>query len=434
MGAGPTIARHLAADPMKILFVNSFYAPDTLGGAEVVLQSLVEGVVARGIEAAVLTTTRSPGLHRETVNGVTVWRAGIRNVYWHAPSGESSNRFVRGVWRAFDVYNPLMRGAVRTVIQAEQPTVASVHNLTGWSAALWSELLHAKVPVVQVLHDYQIMCRGLRFRNGHNCVGRCIECRAMRAPHKRLSSKLAGVAGVSGYTLNCLTQYGFFAGVPNRRVIYNARSFDGARTRTALAQSSVSRETLRFGYIGAIAEHKGVSLLLDSYLANPPAGSELLIAGSGEPSYVQRIRDRASGHQIIFLGRVAPSEFYPNVDVVVVPSLWNEPLATVVIEAMAYGKPVIASSVGGNPEMISQGINGLLFHPDRPDELTAAMHDFATSPELLQRLQAAAAERAAYFVDMDRFVDEHLALYSACSTPPPDARYSQQITSRAEDE
>lgn len=419
---------------MKILFVNSFYAPDTVGGAEVVLQALVDGVAARGIEAAVLTTTQAPGLHRDTVNGVTVWRAGIRNLYWHGPSGESSNRLVRGIWRALDVYNPLMKEAVRKVVQTEQPTVASVHNLTGWSAALWSELLRAQVPVVQVLHDYQIMCRGLRYKNGHNCVARCIECRAMRAPHKRLSRKVAGVVGVSGYTLNCLTQHGFFAGVPHRRVIYNARTIEGARTRTALSQSSVSSGTLRFGYIGAIAEHKGVSVLLDSYLASAPAGSELLMAGSGNASYVQQVRDRASGHNVVFLGRVSPSEFYPKVDVVVVPSLWNEPLATVVIEAMAYGKPVIASSVGGNPEMIAHGINGLLFHPDRPEELTAAMHELSTNREMLQKMQSAAAERALYFADIDRFVDEHLALYSACSICGADTEHSPKPSHPAEDE
>ncbi len=68
---------------MKLLFVSSLYAPDIGGGAEIILQRTVEGLQARGHKVAVLATGAKAGLQQDTINLVRVYRAGLRNFYWH---------------------------------------------------------------------------------------------------------------------------------------------------------------------------------------------------------------------------------------------------------------------------------------------------------------------------------------------------------------
>jgi glycosyltransferase involved in cell wall biosynthesis len=393
---------------MKILFLHSFYAPDFVGGAEVVLQSLVEGLAAQGIGVAVLATGQRPGLHREEVNGITVWRAGLRNVYWHKPSAVSRYKLFRLAWRLLDIYNPLMRRYVADVIAAEKPSVASVHNLAGWSVSAWSILLRERVPIVQVLHDYQLMCRGLMFRKGANCGAQCYSCKLMRLPYRQMSSRLSGVVGVSRAVLDPLLKAGYFRAVPDTRVIHNSRTLEELTAQAPSPEVRQKNAPFRFGYIGALAQHKGIELLLRTFAHQPPPNSELWIAGSGDTHYTSTLTTAAAAAPVRFVGQVSAGQFIPSVDVLIVPSLWREPLGTVIIEAMAFGIPVIASSVGGNAEMIGDGINGVLFHPDRPDELSSAMFRLSTEPELRSRMRAAARQASRSFTDRQRFLDEHL--------------------------
>ncbi|MBU2818033.1 glycosyltransferase family 4 protein, partial [Acidithiobacillus ferrooxidans] len=75
-----------------------------------------------------------------------------------------------------------------------------------------------------------------------------------------------------------------------------------------------------------------------------------------------------------------------QVDIVVVPSLWQEPLGLVVAEALAFGKPVIASKRGGIPEMIKDGENGLLFEPNRPEDLQESLHRLGSDRAMRVRM------------------------------------------------
>jgi glycosyltransferase involved in cell wall biosynthesis len=398
---------------LKILFLNSFYAPDIVGGAEVVLQSLVEGIASQGIDVAVLTTTDQSGLHRDEVNGVPVWRAGVRNIYWHKPSPLSRSFLARQFWRLIDIYNPFMRQYISDVVIAEKPTVASVHNLAGWSASAWSALLHNNIPIVQILHDYQLMCRGLMFKAGIDCRRQCLSCNLIRHPHKRISAHISGVVGVSHSVLNRLLDAGYFKGVLEKRVIYNSRTRDELNGNHDASRHNMEHTPLRFGYIGALAQHKGVELLVRSFVQAAIPDTELYIAGTGDTAYTERLKEIARISRVRFLGQVHPAEFFLLADVIVVPSLWNEPLATVVIEAMAFGKPVIASAVGGNPEMIIDGVNGIIFDPNHPDQLISAIQRLKDDHILYEHMSRETVQRSRLFTDRLRFVRQHLEAYCA---------------------
>jgi glycosyltransferase involved in cell wall biosynthesis len=127
---------------------------------------------------------------------------------------------------------------------------------------------------------------------------------------------------------------------------------------------------------------------------------------------VGHLRNRASGLNVDFPGKVAPAAFYESVDVTVVPSLWHEPLARVIFESFAHGVPVIASARGGSPELVLPGRTGWLFDPDQAQALERAL---ARAVEELTHAEASSLS-ATCLSEAQRFqpgrvVDSHLTAF-----------------------
>lgn len=232
----------------------------------------------------------------------------------------------------------------------------------------------------------------------------------MRIFHRFASTSLSGVVGVSRFILDRHLERGYFRDVTIRRVIHNV--CDTAELGTETAAVRELADPLRIGFIGRIDPTKGVQPLLDAFTAADLPHAELWIAGSGKADYEQPLRARHAGERVRFLGRVAPRDFYPHVDIVVVPSLWHEPFGMVVAEALAFGKPVIGSRRGGIPEMIRTGENGLLIEPERPEELVAALRRLASDAALRNRMGQTAKASARAFLDREGWVNQYLELYA----------------------
>jgi len=116
-------------------------------------------------------------------------------------------------------------------------------------------------------------------------------------------------------------------------------------------------------YIGALEKIKGVDLLLKAF-SQIRGEATLLIVGDG--SERKKLEGMAS-ERIRFLGGIEYSHIpsiYKQSDAIVLPARWPEPLPRVLLEALYFGKPVIATNVGGNPDCIEDGRNGFLVPPD----------------------------------------------------------------------
>jgi glycosyltransferase involved in cell wall biosynthesis len=168
---------------------------------------------------------------------------------------------------------------------------------------------------------------------------------------------------------------------------------------------------IRFGFIGTLTGTKGIEPLVREFLAADLHNAELWIAGSGKKDYEKQLRNAVTDGRVHFKGRVVPREFYPQVDVVVVPSLWNDNLPGVVFESLAFGKPVIGSRRGGIPEMIRDGENGLLFEPKVPGELADCLRRIHDDAALHARLTANAKPSSTPFMDVQGWVRKYEKLY-----------------------
>lgn len=150
-------------------------------------------------------------------------------------------------------------------------------------------------------------------------------------------------------------------------------------------------DALTFFYGGSLLPHKGVHVLIDAFTTvhSPRAG--LKIFGSGDPAYVNDLRDRARGDdRIEFCGVFSEEqigEILCEIDVVVVPSLWYENYPLVLHEALACNVPVIASNVGGMAEKIQDGENGFLFRIGDAGHLKEVFERVIADPSKMNELK-----------------------------------------------
>ena len=175
--------------------------------------------------------------------------------------------------------------------------------------------------------------------------------------------------------------------------------------------------------VGRLVERKGVQTVIQ---ALPRLGdTELLVAGGPDPQHldddpdVRRLRGVAARHgvgdRVHFLGRVLRPDvpaLLRSADVVVtVP--WYEPFGIVPLEAMACGRPVVASAVGGLLDTVIPDTTGVLVPPRRPDLLADALGSLLGDPMKLQSLGLAAVDRARSRFGWDRIAAETARTYAA---------------------
>ncbi len=415
---------------MKILILHSLYAPHIGGGAEIVVRQLAEGLQARGCEVAVLATGPEPGLHTESVGGVRVHRAGLHNFYWHF-SQNRPNPLLRFGWHYRDRYNRSMGQQLREVIELEQPDLVLCNNLPGWSISVWDEITAAGLPIIQVLHDFYLLCpKDTMFNKGRNCVQQCGMCAAFRQQHSAASRQVAAVIGVSRFVLERFCSRGYFSQA-TLHVVHNSTP-PGLDTPPAPRPSHSG--LLRFGYIGTLSENKGVGWLIEQFQALS-LNATLEIAGTGKHDYEAQIKAMADPSKVRFVGYQIAERFMRNIDVLVVPSMWAEPFGLVAIEACAQQLPVIATRIGGLPEIIQDNHNGLLCSLDDPDSLGRAMLRLYLDSGLRQRLSRQARESVAPFLDMERMLDQYQSILHATlhgRRAHDDAQYADHFATQVE--
>ena len=352
---------------MKILLINSYYQPHVSGGSEISVMLLAEGLARLGHAVSVLTIQPVGPAEIKMINGVNVYYMPITRAFCPRFINGRDSKIEKLLWSCVDSYNLLNRSILKKVIDSTKPDVVHTNNLAGFSVYTWKAVKGHGIPIVHTLRDMYLVClRSLMFRRGENCSRQCLSCRIYSLPKMIMARQVDYIIGVSRFILDRHIESGFFRKT-DCEVVYNS-------TLLPLKSPGKNRSGgIRFGYIGRLHETKGIENLIRSYKQISTDRTELLIAGSGSPQYRDSLKRLAGTNEDIrFMGFMDSSSFYSEVDIVVVPSKWEEPFGRVIIEAFCHGIPVIAANRGGIPEIVSAE-NGWLFNPDSEEELVSVM-------------------------------------------------------------
>jgi len=388
---------------MKILFINTLYYPTVLGGAELSLQTLAESLVNNGDDVVVICVSNNKKKFKDQINGCNVYYVDLINLY-NPFSSNTKYSFLKPLWNVLDTYNPFMAKQIGRILDFECPDIVHTNNLACFSVAVWSEIKKRKLPLVHTLRDYYLICpRSTMFNNNKNCSSQCFFCRAYAIIRKIMSDYVDAVVGNSRFILNQHLIRGYFKKNKINKVIFSA--YKGEKSNNTKSHQGSS--AFRLGFLGRLKPNKGIELLLN--IANQICNEniEFWIGGRDECS----LETRNKLKNVHFMGFVDPISFFSNIDLLIVPSIWHDPLPRTILEAYAHGIPVIGTNRGGIPEIIDHKATGFIFDPDYPNIILPMIKTLQQNTELLNQMKKNALIKSRDF-SIERSLTNYRNLYS----------------------
>ncbi len=377
--------------------ISDFYWP-FLGGVEQHVRTLSHALQRRGHDVAVATLWREGLAAQEDDAGVQVHR--LRSSTQRLGTLYSTPQ---RTW-APPVPDPEVTVGLRRVLRACSPQIVHGHD---WLARSYLPLKpFRRAPLIMSLHYYTLSCAKKNLmRDGAPCSGpapdKCLRCSA----HHYGAIKGMGVAA-SNWLMGAAERRGVdrYIAVSHATALGNGLA-NGATTvipNFLPAQQHALAADLKpyldqlpagdfFLFVGDLRPMKGVDVLLAAYrtLDNPPP---LVLIGKVWPDTPQSFPPNV--HILRDWPNAAVMAAWQRSAVAVVPSIWAEPFGIVVIEAMAGATPVVASCVGGIPEIVEDGVSGILVPSGDTGALAQALARLTHDVPLRRRMGEAARHRA----------------------------------------
>jgi glycosyltransferase involved in cell wall biosynthesis len=379
-----------------------FYPP-TIGGEERHVRNLSIALVRRGHDVTVATLQKSGLPKFEIDEGVKVRRLQGSMQRLSSVFTEPERTF------APPFPDPELVHGLANIIAEDRPHIVHAHN--------W--LLHSFLPLkrrsgprfVVTLHDLSLVCaKKIAMRRGELCeepgLQKCLSCAS--AHYGRVKGTVTATANwLSGALERRLTDK--FLAVSNAIAVGNGLTRgkvpyevipNFVPDEVAKLSTHVPREVEQLpgsGYllfVGDLVALKGVRTLIAAYEKLPSAPPLVLIGrkGAGTPTQLP-----PNVHMFYDWPHKAIMHAWSRSLFGVAPSILPEACATVVMEAMAVGKPVIATRVGGMPDLVDDGETGFLVPPGDADALAAAMRRLLEEPDVRNRMSAAALNKVEKF-------------------------------------
>ncbi len=309
-----------------------------------------------------------------------------------------------------EIADPDMLRIMKNLIISIKPDIVNYASLLNFSAGILKDINRAGIPSIYTPYNYWPICpRMYLFRDDLTlCSGpssdgsKCAVCigkidnaekygqRAVqirRAFNNHINRHLA----VSHRVRQIFVQNGYEA---DRIQVLHQPS---ATTDWIWQEVGKSRQPVismphpvKVGFIGSLLSQKGVHVLVKALQAFQPDQVEGHIFGAGPESYFKALRQMDSKGLVQFHGQYELSQLphlLNQVDVIVIPSIWEDCAPFVVQEALAARCPVIGSRIGGIPEFIEKGVNGFIFNPCDSADLASVLFRFMSDSSLLGRMQ-----------------------------------------------
>lgn len=380
---------------MRILICSNVYPPKFIGGAEIVAHRQALALQSLGHDVHVFAgdiRDIGPRHHffHETYDGIEVSRVRLT----HEDFALDGANFV----------NPAVEQLFVKVFEEFRPDIVHSHNLLGLSANIPLLAWERGARTVVTLHDHWGYC----FKNtaertsGVFCEDhrQCAECMPFfgaptgrRVPVELRMSYLRHALGYVDRFISpsdYLAQKYIAAGFAPERMLTVWNGIDEARFAPLVGKADADK--VRFSFFGYFGRHKGIDVLLKATSRlGDPARVQINLIGEGDQEDALRelARNLGIAEYVKFWGKIDNREIvdaYAQTDVLVLPSVWPENQPVSITEALAGGIPVLASRVGGVPELVIDRQTGLTFSAGSSEELSIAMQEMIEDEDLRHTL------------------------------------------------
>jgi glycogen synthase len=401
---------------MRILLLSNFYPPHTIGGMERRCQETVELLQQRGHEIAVLTSTygvTAEGLIEDNVYRLLALESDLmhyRPLHFFLKSGREEKQNLNILASALDQFGPdlvfiwgMWNLSRQLPFYVEQnwpgPVVYSLAN--DWPAQPDAHEAYWRLPARH------------RFLQPFKSVVTFLALSLWRRQQRKISLHFERVICVSHSLCQQLLQ----SGAPLQQTEVIHPGIDLHQFTNSRGQPETHRSPgLSLLYAGSLVPHKGVHTAVEALThllrQDPDLRLNLTIVGSGHVSYEAHLHALVTNNRLedyIRFVRQIPREEMPDLmrqfDVLLFPSVWEEPFSRVVLEAMAMGLVVVGTMHGGTKEILQHGQNGLSFEAEDAYGLALAikkLYDPKVRVRLAKQGEAIVKEK----FDLQRMVDQ----------------------------
>ncbi len=391
---------------MRILMLSQCYPP-VFGGIERHVQDLGAELVARGHQVAVATLWQHGLPAFASEGGVRVYR--LRGTVHRA-----SKQLFSNPERSYapPIPDPGLVLALRQVTARERPQVVHGHN---WLERSFLPLkAQSGARLVVTLHDYGLLCaKWTLMRRDQVCEGPSLaRCLACSADHYGIAKGIPTALG--NWAMGRVERSAVDMFLPVSSAVAAGHGFPGSRVPYQVvpnflrAHEGIPGESLEpyvaqlpgegfLAFVGAFGQHKGFDVLLEAYGSLEGAPPLVLIGYETSEYPLAGLRPPPNVLILRHWPHAAVMEAWRRSLMALVPSVSPDSCPTVVLEAMSAGRPVIASHIGGLPDLVANGETGLLVPPGDPRALRAAIAHLLADPERRQRMGQAARARFADF-------------------------------------
>ena len=381
---------------MKVLFVNNFFT--SYGGAEIIMSKEAEMLKRNGHEVFFFATDKKPYL----VEAYEYAKYFPKNIDYRAAS-----RFEQLV-NIFKIFtNSEAANNLDKMLSDVNPDLIHIHNVYyHLTASVLKAIYNRKIPVVMTLHDTRIFCPSgtISRRSESYCKdGLCLDENLLHYLINKCKSGNLSESVVRTAESLFNKAMGFYnninAFITPSKALYDLAVESGIKKNkinhinnflsdSFFANEAVYDDKGYFLYVGRLAKEKGVDHLLEAMAKLPDV--KLKIAGTG--SYEEELKNRAKNLRLTnveFLGHKEENELvelYKGCIATILPSNCFEVFGLTLLESFTFGKPVIASRIGGIPEIVEDGICGITINPGDVSHLASSIRKLNDDKQLVYKL------------------------------------------------
>jgi glycosyltransferase involved in cell wall biosynthesis len=368
----------VAPDTLSLLLVNVLYPPQGYGGATGVMHNIIQELkryprYVLHVFTYDMEKSSSYGLTEDVVDGVHVTRVGI------PPSPHFDRQYK----------NDQLRGIFAKYLDFLRPDLIHFHCIQRLTGAVVQAALDKKIPYVITLHDAWWISDHQFLVDQHGGVCSPVQNDpllllrsdldfATSVRRRRVLAdylhRAEALLAVYEYQANLYRRNGF----PQVRVDRN-----GVTPLAGPVPETAPGGRLRIGYAGGVCVHKGFFLLKKAVTEAALSHSEILSIDFTLGAATEK-KEFWGSTPVIFLPKILPermnADFFANIDVLVAPSISPESFGLITREAAMAGVWVVASRRGALAEDIIEGVNGITFDPEEPEELTTLLQSLDSRP------------------------------------------------------